>query len=215
MLALLTALVISAPPRPIALVELFTSEGCSSCPPADRALAALAQSADVTVVPLELHVDYWDSIGWRDPFSSTAFTARQAGYGPSLYTPMMVVNGGAPFVGSDRATAEAVLARSAAKPLAVAVVRDGERLRVTVDRVDGAEVWIAVTEDHLVSAPDRGENMGRRLEHTGVVRWLGRATPGLDVPIAKAWKADALHVVAFAQRAGQGAVIAVGTWPKP
>lgn len=215
MLALLSALLLSATPRPVAVVELFTSEGCSSCPPADATLAALAAEPGTLVVPLALHVDYWDDNGWRDPFSSRAWTQRQAGYGRDFYTPMMVVNGGAPFVGSDRARARAQIAASTVAPLAVSVARTGDRLTVTVDPVDGASTFIAITEDDLLSVPDRGENMTRRLTHMGVVRWLGRAAPGLSIDLERAWKADALHVVAFAQRAGQGAIVAAGTVPVP
>src|SRR5262245_48953789 len=97
-----------------AVVELFTSEGCSSCPPADRLLADLAKRPGVYA--LEFHVDYWNSLGWRDPYSAAAYSDRQRMYGDDIYTPQMVVNGTNLFVGSNRARAEAAIAAGLSAP---------------------------------------------------------------------------------------------------
>src|SRR5689334_14081460 len=109
---LVMLLALAAPRRaaaqPFALVELFTSEGCSSCPPADRVLARLAAEARASgrrIFPLSFHVDYWNGLGWRDPWSTRTFTERQRNYARALgwrtYTPQMVINGAEHFVGSD------------------------------------------------------------------------------------------------------------------
>src|SRR5215468_11074005 len=115
-----TVLAQPAPPAPV-LVELFTSEGCSSCPPADAFLADLASgrvSAGAEVVPLALHVDYWNRLGWKDPFSSSAFTERQAMYEKmrGIYTPQMVVDGENELVGSNRSRALDVIRAAARAP---------------------------------------------------------------------------------------------------
>src|SRR5205814_7335649 len=118
-------------PAPV-VVELFTSEGCSSCPPADALLDKLARDPGVNA--LELHVDYWNDLGWADPFSDAAFSARQASYGASrVYTPQMIVGGGEDFVGSDTKRARAAIARAAATsvaavPVALHVTRTDDAL---------------------------------------------------------------------------------------
>src|SRR5689334_23574142 len=172
------------------LVELFTSEGCSSCPPADALLAELARSQPVAraeVVPLALHVDYWNRLGWADPYSSAAFSERQNDYAGRagsgrVYTPQMIVDGGAELVGSDSSRARAAIAEAARAPktaltLAVAA-KEPRALAVTVDvsaphAASGpADVLVAITEDHLESDVTRGENAGRKLSHVGVARHL-------------------------------------------
>jgi hypothetical protein len=170
------------------LVELFTSEGCSSCPPADALLSRLGKTQPVhgaAIIALEEHVDYWDRLGWKDPFSSEAATARQNEYdmafaGGEAYTPQMVVDGRAKFVGSSDSDALRAIrtASQAPKPavqlswekddvLAIHI----EPLNNTVER-DGQQVFLAVTENMLHSNVKHGENAGRALEHNGVVRQL-------------------------------------------
>src|SRR6516162_9524555 len=123
-LAVLGPALAAAEPRPPVLVELFTSEGCSSCPPADAALAALARDPafrTAEVIALELHVDYWNHLGWADPFSSAAFTTRQQGYAEAFgqrgtSTPQLVVDGAAELVGSNEAGARTAVAAAAREP---------------------------------------------------------------------------------------------------
>jgi len=214
------------------VVELFTSEGCSSCPPADRLLAHLQRTQPVPgadVIALEEHVDYWNDLGWNDPFSSSQFTNRQDDYahffrtsGP--YTPQMIVDGKAQFVGSDERDALAAIAKAARTPKAQVTfeqIQDPEaattrtvRLHVSFGPISGwrpgdlAEVILAITEDDLSSNVTRGENAGNELVHRAVVRHfqiLGRldsagsfaADP--QVKLAKDWKRENLRAVAFVQ----------------
>ena len=214
-----------APARPAVLVELFTSEGCSSCPPADALLARLLDAQPVQgaeIVPLELHVDYWDRLGWKDPFSAAAYSRRQQDYaavfGPDrVYTPQMVVDGTDELVGSDAAKASAAVARAAALPhmtIGVSAERRGGALRIAVDAPaappDAAEkiaVVIAIVEDGLTSAVSRGENSGRTLTHVSVARRL-ESIGALDNDtfsgegqwnLPPAWQPSNLRVVAFLQ----------------
>jgi hypothetical protein len=211
--------------RGVALVELFTSEGCSSCPPADALLGRIAADAErghLAVYALEFHVDYWDHLGWRDRFSSAAFTERQSSYArefglASLYTPQMVVNGEREFVGSNEAEAlrairdglartDAVAITLSARPSAQAVVVDcaasGSPAKATLE--------IAWVDDQATSSPDGGENGGRTLHHVHVVRELQR------VPLdAKHHASATLHppdpgpgrVVAWLEAAEHGRVL--------
>jgi hypothetical protein len=221
------------PARTPVLLELFTSEGCSSCPPADALLMKLNDSqplAGVTVIALEEHVDYWDRQGWRDPFSSAAFTARQQRYADSLhiqspYTPEMVVDGRREFVGSDSPTALNELAKSARAPktpvhLAWREKSGGQAsLAVQVDAAKSSgDVLLAITESKLASDVARGENAGRNLKHAAVVRRLipiGKVKAGeafstdTVVKFASDWKPENLGGVVFVQEQSKGRVLAV------
>lgn len=159
------------------VVELFTSEGCSSCPPADRALSRLAQ--DDRVVALGWHVDYWDRLGWRDPLASPAATARQYGYGRALardgvYTPQLVVNGARDCVGSDPDCVAAALRTTTVARVALAVdARADGALDVRISggpTTRGLVALVALVEDGVVIDVPRGENAGRRLRHDRAVR---------------------------------------------
>jgi len=173
-------------PRTPVLVELFTSEGCSSCPPADAVLSSLVHRQPVPgafVVALGEHVDYWDNGGWTDPFSSHALTVRQNNYASSfhnstVYTPQMVVDGQTEFVGSDDGKASAAIARAARLPKAQVSVAPGAQPGVyavsvrglpRLARDDAADVYFAETEDGLRSQVGGGENSGRTLTHVAVV----------------------------------------------
>jgi len=178
------------------VLELFTSEGCSSCPPADALLAKLAEQQPVPgaeIIALEEHVDYWDHEGWVDPFSSGQWTQRQQVYAEGfadhgVYTPELVVNGRTGFVGNHPTDAFRAIAGAVAQPRTAVSVslqksdkHDHERVSVEVGKLlgaqqgDVAEVWLAVTETALHSSVTAGENAGHDLHHAPVLRWLHKA----------------------------------------
>lgn len=184
--------------RPV-VVELFTSEGCSSCPPADEALGDLAREGVARgrpIIALAWHVDYWDGLGWPDPFARAAHTARQRRYAVSLgqrglYTPQAVVDGRVDVVGSRRGRLEAAIERAGgdgSRPASVeaTVERDGRRYTVT-PRIAGApadaRVLVALTESGLSVDVPRGENGGRTLRHDHVVRRFAEVKPGVEVTL--------------------------------
>jgi hypothetical protein len=213
------------------IVELFTSEGCSDCPPADRLLYQLEQTQPVPgaeVIALEQHVDYWDHEGWRDPFSSSQFTLRQRDYVyafnlPTAYTPQMVVDGMAEFVGSDAHRALAAISQAARTPKANLQIQQRagaasgpQSLALSVSLAPfsgwnakhGADVLLAITEDDLSSNVTAGENAGAHMSHRAVVRELrvlgrtdssGAFSAAPDLSLARNWKRENLHIVAFMQ----------------
>jgi hypothetical protein len=220
------------------VVELFTSEGCSSCPPADRLLAELAATQPIDgaqIVALGQHVDYWDQLGWKDRFSSPALTNRQQRYAArfnneSVYTPQMVVDGRTEFVGSDapaarRAIGRALSVRHGVLRLEVTDASPALRVLVTASALprtsDHADVVVAVTEDHLTSDVRRGENQGRTLTHAAVVREMttvGEAKDGTfsaetSVAVAPDWQRDRLTVVGFVQARRDRAILASAAVP--
>lgn len=220
----------SAEGRTPVVVELFTSEGCSSCPPADALLSQIAKTqpiAGAEVIALGEHVDYWDHGGWADRFSSRRFSARQSDYSrafrkDTVYTPQMIVDGQAQFVGSDEDAARAAVARAARQPKArVSLTRAGNALSVQVDHLptsaksDPAEVLLAVTEGGLSSSVGGGENAGRRLGHSAVVRRLtllgtvsgGAFTAAPSVMPASGWRRENLSAVVFVQERGSRRII--------
>ena len=223
------------------IVELFTSEGCSSCPPADALLQKLVDSqpvADVQIVALGEHVDYWDRLGWKDRFSSASLTARQQSYGnhfrlDSIYTPQMVVDGRAEFVGTDVNAARKAFEQARQLPHGSVIVKtvageDGRVLNVSVstDHLpalaggDRAEIVVAITEDKLRSDVKRGENEGKKLSHVAVVRQLstigeasltGPATATAQVRLDPDWNRDNLQIVAFVQARRGRTILAAAT----
>lgn len=164
------------------VVELFTSQGCSSCPPADEVLAQISGRDDV--IALSLHVDYWDYLGWRDTFAQNRFTQRQISYRDAwqktvIYTPQMVVHGATDVRGSSAdAVAGAIdAARAADAPVNVSIERQGGMLKCRIAPVDGAAtgtVWIAKYSLSESVAIERGENAGRNITYLHVVRSLDR-----------------------------------------
>ena len=213
-----------------ALVELYTSEGCSSCPPADRQLGRLPEALDAgaLAVPLALHVGYWDAIGWKDPYAQPAFTERQRAHaqargGASVYTPQFVVGGhDAPsWPGTFAASVRRINATPAAADIRIqAAPTAAGTLAVTAqatsrDAAAPAALYVAVTEDGLVSRVLRGENGGATLGHDGVARaWIGpiafergSAAVQRDVALPPGWNRERLSVVAFVQDARSGAVL--------
>lgn len=208
------------------LVELFTSEGCSSCPPADLLLTRLVAEKTVgraEIVALAFHVDYWNRLGWTDRFSAPAFTDRQHRYATAwktdrVYTPQAVVDGRLEFVGTDVKRALEALGDAAARPharvgLALAGSAGEPRLTVSVEPPEGAtftaEVQLAIAEDGLTSVVTAGENARKHLAHSAVVRSLtriGRVSKGaplrLDaVPVGldASWSTTALRAVVIVQ----------------
>lgn len=163
------------------LIELFTSEGCSSCPPADELLRKVRGE----YITLSEHVDYWDYIGWKDPNATSKLTARQRDYADHFrsrgpYTPQMVVDGEFEFVGSDSWALKRAVDQAAKRPkIPLRLTVDGKKLSIAADEAPaGAEMILAITQDGVASSVTRGENRGRRLEHDSVVRYwqsLGNA----------------------------------------
>jgi hypothetical protein len=175
--------------NPFVVVELFTSEGCSSCPPADRVLSEIHQQAidnQAPVYTLSYHVDYWDRLGWKDPFSSELWTQRQYRYAQALraknvYTPQMIINGQHAFVGSRKATAEKHIksqltnSPSIEMELGFSQQSDEAAELVTVGwqihpLPPNAQLHLVLAEDQLKTQVRRGENSGKQLHHDGVVR---------------------------------------------
>ncbi len=211
------------------LVELFTSEGCSSCPPADRVLTAIANDRNVAgaeVIALSFHVDYWDYLGWKDKFSSAEFSKRQENYVNrfklnSAYTPQSVVDGELQLVGSEeRQLRKAIESRAAESKGDVMLQLENGTLDVRVTGLpehSDAEVFLAVAESKLFSKIGGGENGGKMLEHTGVVRELqklgsvGKAESSFaaktPVSINADWKAENVQLVVFVQENGNRGVI--------
>jgi len=168
--------------RNLIVAELFTSQGCSSCPPADEFLVELGKRDDV--LPLAFHVDYWNYIGWSDPFSSSAWSDRQNDYrrarGFRTYTPQLVVNGRYDAVGSRPGAVDQALARARkeAKPVPLKLSAQRKGARVVVDvatGADNADVLVVVFESGLRTTVSRGENRGRKLNNHFIVRKLERA----------------------------------------
>jgi hypothetical protein len=176
------------------VVELFTSEGCSSCPPADALLQRLDQSQPVNgaqLIVLSEHVDYWNDIGWNDPYSSHEYSERQSAYAAqfgngSIYTPQMVVDGRFEFVGSDERRASQAIREAAKEPKAPVHISFGSSNdEATVVHVEAgpllsaggrqsAGVFLALADNSDESQVSRGENAGRRLQHVAVLRNLTR-----------------------------------------
>lgn len=215
------------------LVELFTSEGCSSCPPADALLAELAKSQPVEgalVIPLSEHVDYWNDLGWSDPYSSKLFSERQNAYAAvfhnsGIYTPQAVVDGRVELVGSDRKGLERAIASASKEPkvdVGVARGAGGSSLKVRVEpsksapKGAGAQILLAIVESDLQSSVSRGENSGKRLFHTAVVRRLdviglvpdaGKFEKEIRVVLDPSWKRENLSAVAFVQERPSGRIL--------
>ena len=232
-----------APLRQVSvLVELFTSEGCSDCPPADQVLAQLAQRDlidGVDVIAMSEHVDYWNRLGWSDPYSDAQFSIRQNEYAQAfgyrdIYTPQMVVDGQIEFVGSNRAKAIQAITSAGRKSkdsVAITLIDRGKdtlKLQVRADPLSGltpresADVFLAVTENNLFSNVERGENRGRRLTHIAIVRKfipIGNISEGSSftalpvVRVASQWKPKDLRAVALVQGRRDRRILAVASIP--
>ena len=215
------------------LVELFTSEGCSSCPPADAWLGQLDSSQPVSgaqVIVLSEHVDYWNHDGWTDRYSSAFFTDRQSSYvhamaGSQPYTPEMILNGATELKLSDMAQLKQAFSKAAGAqqlPVAIGAVSvDGGSLHAHVD-VDGAgskhgaEIFAAIALDHAESQVTRGENKDHHLTHTAVALDLVRVgklekgkpfSQDVQVKLKPGAEPGNLRLIVFVQESGPGAVL--------
>lgn len=227
----------AAAPASVTLVELFTSEGCNSCPPADKYLHDLTTTDEAQLgetILLSWHVDYWDSLGWTDPFGLALASERQRAYaqtmkaariqGAGVYTPQIIVDGASAFVGSDRRAGRTALGageRNQTEHLRVELVhRDGMTTAAVMlpDLPDGATVMGVIAEDALTSKVTAGENMGKTLTHERVVRAAATAEiTGQHATVKLAWPDGMDHanarVVVFAQAPNMGEILAVGQAP--
>lgn len=220
---------------PVAILELFTSEGCSSCPPADAMLRALnlrQAGSGQLIVGISEHVTYWNRLGWKDPYSAEQFTERQETYAQRLsargpYTPQMVLNGREEFVGGDGAKLDRALKDDARRSHATLEILEhaaaGNELRVRI-ALRGAgqkplDLIAVVTDDADRTVVLRGENSGRTLQHVAVARLLERVTTlhgegevsaRVTLPPGAADGAGH-HLVLFAQEPHQGAIVAAAT----
>jgi hypothetical protein len=218
------------------LVELFTSEGCSSCPPADRALAFLEKEQPVSgaqIIALELHVDYWDNASWKDSFSSALFSQRQNLYAEryrseQVYTPQMIVDGAQQFIGSDTLQAANVIMEASKKTKATVTLTAGkeagkDKLKINISGIPKAEnstVFLAIAENNLNTDIKGGENSGRKLSHSAVVRELrpigalngdGKAfETQADIQLKPEWKKDDVKVVIFVQENNSRRILGAG-----
>lgn len=221
--------VAAAPSRKVVVLELFTSQGCSSCPPADRILSALGKGKGDpggVVVPLAFHVDYWNSIGWKDPFSSSQWSNRQRAYAGAwsssqVYTPQLVLNGRTHVVGSSEQRIRQEIARQLAVKssgsVAIRSVRQvGSELMIALDaslddalRGRTADVFVVVFENGVTTAVTRGENSGKKLVNDHIVRSMSKALTlaggeaaanrSLTVPVAGGWNSKRLGVAVLIQ----------------
>ncbi len=204
----------------VVLVELFTSQGCSSCPPADRLLTAIGGEDAGKVVPLAFHVDFWNHQGWTDPFSSRDWTQRQVLYERALgqsqvYTPQAIVDGSTEMVGNDAAKLRAAIQAAAARPgakLALEAAPSPSKVEVAVDvdvpealRAQKLDLYVVVFETGLSTAVGKGENGGHTLQKVGRVK--GDASRyKTSLRLSKDWNAGKLGVAAFVQDPGTLAV---------
>lgn len=177
------ALVCPARAEPRAVVELFTSQGCSSCPPADRIVGELAR--DPSVIALSMPVDYWDYLGWKDTLADSRFSARQKAYSHTrgdrnLYTPQMIVNGSAQVIGNDRAAIDSAIkstSKDGVMSVPVTMKLSGKLLDISVEasKVPNGgrgEIWLCSVSRSVPISVGRGENRGRELTYYNVVRNL-------------------------------------------
>jgi hypothetical protein len=224
----------------IILVELFTSEGCSDCPPADELLQKVDQKQTASgqlIVGISEHVTYWNYLGWSDPFSQEIYSERQSAYGArfgldSVYTPQMIVNGAEQFVGSDSSKLQQALRKEGQQPQPVdvriiATSMANGLLRVTYSArgefpPQGLDIIAVLADDTVHTNVQRGENSGRALTHVAVARSLTRITmlkaqepeSTAQLVLSSSFQgSQAHHLILFAQTAGNGRVLGADTKP--
>lgn len=227
----------------VVVVELFTSEGCSSCPPADALLKELSEQQkmdDVQIVALEEHVDYWNHLGWRDPYSAAEFSERQNDYSHAfgadgVYTPQMIVDGQHEIVGSRSLAAREAIQKAAGQPKAEIVLLSSANaasgktvFEVQIKSLDGisprgaTELWLAVTEKGLQTDVKAGENSGETLKHAAVVRSLRKIdtirepagySREFQAAIEPGWKKENLAVVVILAEKSSRKIIGAAASP--
>jgi len=217
-LCAIVAIIRPAAAEPRAVVELFTSQGCSSCPPADRIIGELAK--DPSVIALSMPIDYWDYLGWKDTLADARFSARQKAYSQmrgdrDVYTPQVIVNGATQVIGSDRASIDGAISdtRKEAGVMSVPVTMalDGKQIKVAVaaSGQGGAavhgEVWICSVSRSVPISIGRGENRGQQVTYHNVVRnllkvgdWNGSAG-SWSVPLENISRDDVDAAVVYLQ----------------
>jgi hypothetical protein len=234
-----TASAAPAPSPKVILVELFTSEGCSSCPPADallRQIDGTRPRADQLIVGISEHVTYWNSLGWTDPFSSSIYTDRQNAYGvrlglDSVYTPQMVVNGTEQFVGSDKSSLVDAIRKEQghASHIDLRIISlsfAGNSLTVNFSAVGdastrSADIIAVLADDTGRSSVLRGENSGRALSHVAVARSLSRVAKlqateqqTVQIPLPPSIRTtQGHHLILFAQAPGNGPILGADSRP--
>jgi hypothetical protein len=226
------------------VVELFTSQGCNSCPPADAWLTELGRPGavdGVEVITLAYHVDYWNDLGWEDPFSSAEWSRRQRTYskaiaGGRVYTPQMVIDGREHVVGSKRASVTRAVQRAANRAVLPAEVNlsvdAADTIHVDVGVTLGAplesgtlECLVAIYESGAATEIPHGENAGRELRNDFIVRRLVTAAElgggdrtidgAVDIDLDPAWNRDGVGVVAFVQDEATREIVAATVWRRP
>ncbi|QEC77620.1 DUF1223 domain-containing protein [Mucilaginibacter ginsenosidivorax] len=209
------------------VLELFTSEGCSSCPPADELLAKIQQQTQgKAVYVLAYHVDYWNRLGWKDVFSNAGFSARQRQYGQwlggtQIYTPQVIVNGKAEYVGSDETALNSAIADGlATNPAATLILRaqqDGSKLKLqyqTTGAPGGSDVLIALVQKNAQNRVERGENAGRILSHIQIVRKIqteqlsNNGAGSTTIDLLENFSAQNWEVLCLVQNQNSGEILA-------
>lgn len=211
-----------------AVVELFTSEGCSSCPPADALIAKIEkESVEKLVYILAYHVDYWDRLGWKDTFSDAKFSARQSRYADwlnlkTIYTPQIVINGSKEFIGSEEGTLRKSLSTELAKPsnnhLEISLSKSDQN-NITVNyrinqKTYGYNLIVAIVSPNASNKILRGENKGKTLAHVQIVRQFetvdlkGKANGTTQISLTNSGLGNNLEIIAFLQNNSTGRITA-------
>lgn len=208
-----------------AVVELFTSEGCSSCPPADQLVAKIEKEVqNRPVYILAYHVDYWNRLGWKDGFSSADYSRRQQDYASylhieSVYTPQIVVNGRMEFVGSEESVLRNAIKGNLAKPQGIALKLDADvttkqaLIKYTAEKADkNTALYIALLQKNAQTRVERGENGGHTLAHVQIVRKLQKvslssAAGNIKVDLPDGFDKQGWEIIGFIQNTGTGEVL--------
>lgn len=216
------------------ILELFTSEGCSSCPPADILLSEVMKNDPANIAGMSEHVDYWNSLGWKDPNSAANFAERQNAYAKklgvnSVYTPQLIVDGISQDVGNNPVAVGKLLKIARSNPpeklsVSCEAAKNNEiSVSIEFDRLQkpGCTAHIVITEDKIISHVTSGENRGKQLKHDGVVRFFsssdlqGKKEIAIRLSLKSVWKKTNLRVIGFIQEAGPGRIVASGICQLP